>query len=60
MIAGEREFDASSVVVRDMVVGAGRAAAIADRQEWLDDRSAQQQVPRSDLVAAVQAVLARA
>jgi histidyl-tRNA synthetase len=60
VIAGEREFDASSVVVRDMVVGAGRAAAIADRQEWLDDRSAQQQVPRSDLVAAVQAVLARA
>ncbi len=59
VIAGEREFDAGEVQLKDLVLGARRAEEITDRDEWRTDRNAQQSVPRSDLVLAVGRILGR-
>lgn len=57
VIAGDDEFAADQVVVKDLAAGAARSAQIESRDEWRADRSAQRTVGRSDLVAAVRAVL---
>lgn len=58
VIAGGDEFEAGLVQVKDLAAGAERAQEITDRDEWRADRSAQQTVPRADLVATVAALLA--
>lgn len=59
IIAGGDELDADpqTVQIKDLVAGAERAKEITDRDEWRTDRSAQQSVPRSELVAAVRAIV---
>ena len=60
IIAGESEFAAGEVQVKDLVLGAQRSEAIADRDEWRADRSAQRTVARADLVATVADILGSA
>ncbi|QYG95167.1 histidine--tRNA ligase [Iamia sp. SCSIO 61187] len=59
VIAGGDELDADPQVVqvKDLVAGAERSKEITDRDEWRTDRSAQQSVPRAELVAAVRAIV---
>ncbi len=59
VIAGGDEFERGEVQIKDLVAGAQRSDEVTDRDEWRADRSAQQTVPRADLVATVQAILAR-
>lgn len=59
VIAGGDEFDRGEVQIKDLVLGAQRSDEVADRDEWRADRSAQQTVARTDLVATVQAILSR-
>ncbi|WCO66484.1 histidine--tRNA ligase [Iamia majanohamensis] len=60
VIAGEREFDAGEVQLKDLVLGAERSREITDRDEWRTDRTAQRSVGRSELVGAVSEILAGA
>lgn len=53
VIAGPDELSRGEVLVKDLVLGAQRAAEITDRDEWRADRSAQRAVPRADLVATI-------
>lgn len=57
IIAGGDEFAAGEVQVKDLVVGARRAAELTDRDEYRADRSAQQTVPRAALVDTVAQIL---
>ena len=45
------------VTLKDMDVGRQRAAALANRQEWLEERPGQREVPRAGLVAAIRDML---
>ncbi|HEU5149532.1 MAG TPA: histidine--tRNA ligase [Iamia sp.] len=58
VIAGEDEFTAGEVQVKDLVAGAERSKEITDRDEWRTDRSAQRTVARADLVAVVREIVA--
>lgn len=55
---GEDEKAKGRVTLKDMVEGRQRSAQIADRSEWISSRPGQIEVPRDDLVAAVQRMLA--
>ncbi len=57
VIAGGNEFAAGEVLLKDLVLGAERAKAITDRDEWRGDQAAQRTVSRADLVAGVRAIL---
>ncbi|WP_103332196.1 histidine--tRNA ligase [Pseudotabrizicola formosa] len=55
IIQGGNEADASTVILKDLILGA-KIAQNATLEEW-KDRPAQVEVPRSDLVAAVRRML---
>jgi histidyl-tRNA synthetase len=55
VIAGGDEFAKGIVTVKRMAAAAG--AATSSREEWLQARFGQREVPRADLVAAVKAAL---
>ncbi|HXH58549.1 histidine--tRNA ligase [Iamia sp.] len=59
VIAGENEFEAGEVQLKDLALGARRAREITDRDEWRADQSAQRTVPRAGLVDGVQEILRR-
>jgi histidyl-tRNA synthetase len=58
LLYGSDEKEKGIVTLKDMTVGREKAAALADRKEWLEARPGQRQVPRLGLVAAVKALLA--
>ncbi len=57
IIQGGDEADAGVVILKDLILGA-QIAQNATLEEW-KDRPAQVEVPRADLVAAVQRMLAQ-
>ncbi len=57
LLYGSNEKEKGMVTLKDMDVGRQRAEALANRQEWLEERPGQREVPRADLVAAVRDVL---
>jgi histidyl-tRNA synthetase len=57
VIAGEDEFAAGEVQLKDLVAGAERSKEITDRDEWRADRSAQRTVARDQLVAVVREIV---
>lgn len=59
VIAGSDEFEAGTVVVKDLQHGKEVSQDIADREEWLQAADVQQTVGRGDLVATVAALLER-
>ncbi|MBI4718480.1 MAG: histidine--tRNA ligase [Planctomycetes bacterium] len=60
LIIGEDELKAGQVSAKDLRLGSELAGNIgADRKKWLEDQPAQFTVPRSGVVEAVEAVLAR-
>ena len=58
LLYGSNEKAAGKVTLKDMEVGRRKAAALADRQEWLEARPGQREVPRGELVPAVREMLA--
>lgn len=60
VIAGEDEFAAGQVTLKDLVLGDRLSKDITDNAAWREDQPAQQSVPRENLVAGVREILARA
>ena len=58
VLAGEDEFARGEVSLKDMQLGAALAKTIKDRDAWRKGQPAQVSVPRAELVAAVQRMLA--
>ena len=59
VIQGGDERAAGEVQIKDLVEGLRLSEAITDAAEWREARPAQFSVPESELVVAVQGVLAR-
>ena len=59
VLYGSNEKEKGIVTLKDMDVGRRRAEALANRQEWLEERPGQREVPRTELVAAVREMLAQ-
>jgi histidyl-tRNA synthetase len=57
ILYGSNEKEKGIVTLKDMEVGRRRAEALANRQEWLEERPGQREVPRSGLVSAVREML---
>ncbi len=58
VICGEDELNSGNVQLKDMAVGREKTDDITDRDEWKAERPGQFDVPRSELVPAVQKLLA--
>ncbi len=58
LLLGSDERDRGVVTLKDMDVGRQIADEIEGREEWLEKRPGQREVPRADLVATVRALLA--
>ena len=59
VIAGEDEFNAGVVTLKDLKLGEQLAGEITDREEWRKGQPAQMQVKRAELVEAVKNILGR-
>jgi histidyl-tRNA synthetase len=59
VIAGEDEFGRGEVAVKDMRLGLEISKQIEDRDEWRKGQPAQTAIPRTDLVKAIKAIVAR-
>jgi histidyl-tRNA synthetase len=58
LLYGSNEKERGIVTLKDMEVGRRRAEKLAHREEWLEERPGQREVPRGELVAAVRSMLA--
>jgi histidyl-tRNA synthetase len=58
VLFGSQEKERGVVTLKDMEVGRQKAEALARREEWLEARPGQREVPRSELVATVREMLA--
>ncbi len=58
LLLGGDEKAAGTVTLKDMRAGKDRAKKVKDRQEWLQDRPAQREIRRDQLVATVRELLA--
>lgn len=58
VIEGEDERASGMVTLKDLALGAALSQQIESREAWREDRTAQRQVKRCDLVAGVRAMLA--
>lgn len=59
VIQGSDEADRGVVQIKDLVEGKKKAAAIANNEAWREERPGQYEVPASNVVAEIQALLAR-
>jgi histidyl-tRNA synthetase len=59
IIAGEDEFEAGNVTIKDLVKGAQMSRQIEDNKSWREGRPAQFAVRRDELIEAVENVLGR-
>ena len=57
VLYGSNEKEKGIVTLKDMEVGRRRAEALANRQDWLEERPGQREVPRSELVATIREML---
>ncbi len=57
VIAGEDEFNAGEVTIKDLVEGARMSEHISDNEEWRSGRPAQMTVSRDQLVATVAGII---
>ncbi len=57
ILYGSNEKEKGMVTLKDMDVGRQRAEALANRQEWLEERPGQREVPRAGLVDSIRDML---
>ena len=60
VIAGEDELEKGTVTIKDLKVGAEKAAAISSNEEWREERPGQVEVPRSEIVPTIKEIVIRA
>lgn len=58
VLYGSNEKERGVVTLKDMEVGRQKAEALARREEWLEARPGQREVPRTELVSTVREMLA--
>jgi len=59
VIAGEDEFNAGTITIKDLIEGAAMSEHIKDNAQWRSGRPAQLTVPREELVATVAGIISR-
>jgi histidyl-tRNA synthetase len=59
LLLGSTEKEKGVVTLKDMEMGRRRAQKLDNRQEWLEERPGQREVPRGELVAVVREMLAQ-
>ncbi len=59
ILYGSNEKEKGMVTIKDMDAGRQRAEALANRQEWLEERPGQREVARTELVATIREMLAQ-
>jgi histidyl-tRNA synthetase len=57
LLYGSNEKEKGIVTLKDMEMGRKRAEALANRQDWLEERPGQREVPRGELVATIRGIL---
>jgi histidyl-tRNA synthetase len=57
LLYGSNEKEKGIVTLKDMEMGRKRAEALANRQDWLEERPGQREVPRAELVATIRGIL---
>jgi histidyl-tRNA synthetase len=57
VLYGSTEKERGIVTLKDMEVGRRKAETLARREEWLEERPGQREVPRNELVATVREML---
>ena len=57
VIVGSNEFEADTVVVKDLAYGKQVSQNISDRQEWLNAADVQQTIPRRALIETISALV---
>ena len=57
LLYGSNEKEKGIVTLKDMEVGRKRAEALANRQDWLEERPGQREVPRGELVSTIRGIL---
>jgi histidyl-tRNA synthetase len=59
VLYGSNEKERGVVTLKDMEIGRQKAEALARREEWLEARPGQREVPRGELIATVREMLAQ-
>jgi histidyl-tRNA synthetase len=59
LLYGEDEKARGVVTVKDMEAGREASETVEKREEWIEERPGQQEIPRSELVPRLRALLAR-
>ena len=59
ILYGSNEKERGVVTLKDMDIGRQKAEALARREEWLEARPGQREVPRGELIATVREMLAQ-
>ncbi|MEL7482266.1 MAG: histidine--tRNA ligase [Pseudomonadota bacterium] len=57
VIIGEDELAKGTVTIKDLKVGAAKAAAIASHEEWRESRPGQVEVQRSEMIATLRGIV---
>lgn len=57
VMAGEDELARGTVTIKDLKVGAAKAAAIKSNEEWRESRPGQVEVARADMIATVRGIV---
>lgn len=57
VMAGEDELAKGTVTIKDLKVGAAKAAAIKSNEEWRETRPGQQEVPHGDMIAVLKTII---
>lgn len=57
ILYGSTEKEKGIVTVKDMEVGRRKAETLARREEWLEERPGQREIPRGELVASIRGML---
>ena len=57
VMAGEDELAKGTVTIKDLKVGAAKAAAIKSNEEWRESRPGQVEVARSEMIATVRGIV---
>ncbi len=57
LIAGSNEFESGVIRIKNLAAGSSKADASADREEWLKAEGFQEDIPRTQLVSRIKALL---
>lgn len=59
LLFGSNEKEQGTVTLKDMEMGRRKAEKLSGREQWIKERPGQREVPRAELVSAIEALLAQ-